>query len=208
MTDIDLDSIGVSDADDLSIPDDFQSNNDKPPLACLVCGTGLTYGGRGPYPKYCDEHKKSKPASSGGGGRKATGGATDKVIRELTELYVLFGTGISLINQNDGLLIGSSAPKLAESWRGVIDNDPRIKEAFQRLASSSGWAAVLSAHIPIGLGLMANHQEGLSHLWKPKNAGNSGDNVTHFRKTSRRPKQKPTPEPEPEPSPVVDHVEI
>lgn len=36
---------------------------DPPEYACRVCGTELSYSGRGRKPQYCDEHKKSKTAA-------------------------------------------------------------------------------------------------------------------------------------------------
>lgn len=44
------------------IPDSMPDDIIAPELVCEVCGTGLTYGGRGRKPRFCDEHKPTKSA--------------------------------------------------------------------------------------------------------------------------------------------------
>lgn len=68
-----------------------------PDLACVVCGTALTYGGRGPKPKYCEAHKKGGANKNlGGGGSRAKSGGkdVDAAVAALDQMYNLLEMGL------------------------------------------------------------------------------------------------------------------
>lgn len=49
-----MSDLSVIDLDDITVMD----STPAPQYACEVCGTELTYGGRGRKPRFCTEHKK------------------------------------------------------------------------------------------------------------------------------------------------------
>ncbi len=77
----DIDDLIFSDALPPEQKDDAPATNDV--LSCEVCGTSLTYAGRGRKPKRCPEHRKQSGNASG---KRAT--PNDKLAREATEALV------------------------------------------------------------------------------------------------------------------------
>lgn len=141
-----MDELG--DALDLGV----QVETDIP--TCQECGVIINWSGRGKKPLFCSAHKSGKSRSSTG----VTSVATDKIIDALTETYAAIGMGIAFtIDGQDGQQIVMNAPKLAESWRDLLDNDPKVKKALQKLVQASGWSTVMVAHITVAAPIVMRH---------------------------------------------------
>lgn len=122
-------------------------------LSCEVCSIPIVYSGRGPYPKFCDDHKK-QPAKS-----RKSGKNVDTLIEQIGELYMATGALLSMFpaTATDSMLVASSATTLAESWRPLIESDAKVRKFFERLVTGGGWGAVIMAHGTLSIGIMRAH---------------------------------------------------
>ena len=130
---------------------------DTPPqgeLACVVCGTSLTYGGRGAKPKYCEIHRKqpSKQTSSGK--------SVDTFVNQIEMLYLQTAGILSIAPgkfQDDAIVVGGSASQMAESWRPLLEKDPKVRAMWNKLLTGTGWSGVIIAHATVAYAIAQNH---------------------------------------------------
>lgn len=100
---------------------------------------------------------------------------TELIITALTQLYVSVGQGVFIfVNQQDGRTIVREAEDLAESWRQLLDNDPKLRRIMKGMIKGGGWGTVITAHLAVAMPIISNHEGGLQHLIKRKN----GDDAT------------------------------
>lgn len=146
------------------------TDTSKSRFNCEVCGTGLTYGGRGRYPRFCDDHKPTKPQ---GGGTRSSGKNVDVLIGQMTDLYLTASTVFTLVPPTalDGMVLAQNANKLAESWRPLIERDPKIRKFWERICSGGGWGSVLFAHGLVAMAIMNNHNVSLPFMPKASEQG-------------------------------------
>lgn len=136
-------------------------------FSCEVCGTPLTYAGKGRYPKYCNEHKP-KPPSQGGTGTSIRATNVDTLIGQMTELYQAVGMGLSFVPPLaiDGMTVTAHSVQLAESWRPLIQRDPKIRKFWEKVCTGGGWGTVLMAHSVVVLAIMQAHDISLPGMKK------------------------------------------
>lgn len=91
---------------------------------------------------------------------------TDVIIAALGQTYVIAAQVVSLFNIKDGLAIGQRIPELTESWRKLLDDDPKLRKRMLGMAKASGWGAVFAAHAMVALPIIANHKDDFGHLIK------------------------------------------
>jgi len=131
-----------------------QEQNASTGFQCIVCGTALTYGGRGRHPKFCDEHKPKKSASS----RTSGGIPVDVLIDQIQTLYVAMATGATFTPYAlDGMVIAENATTLAESWRPLILRDPKIRKFWEKICTGGGWGTVIFAHGLVAMQIAKMH---------------------------------------------------
>lgn len=136
-------------------------SDDEAPDRCQVCGTGITYGGRGPRPKYCAEHKR---AGTGSRGKRSTedGDVKEAVWKGKLRTAVTGNiAGIGLIvtafNQYDGVVIVGGADRLASSLVDVAETNPKVRKALEAFVKGNAWAGVAVAAAAIAVPILANH---------------------------------------------------
>jgi hypothetical protein len=152
-------------SDQVTIIDDAGiTSTDDARFACEVCGTPLNYGGRGRYPRFCDEHK-SGSKSSDGTPRKASRG-TAQITQSVQQLYEMAGQGLTLIGgftgdealKLDGVIIDDRAPILAGEWAKLAETDPKVREALKKLTTGSAYGGVIVTHLLLVFALAQNHR--------------------------------------------------
>lgn len=137
----------------------------RPDLVCVVCGTGLVYGGRGPKPKYCADHKKSKSSTSSTRPKKTKSGTdyTEGIAGLLslpaTALYVAGTAGkepnLALIA--DANAIAVATPKIAVAVSDLANERPEIAAVLDKILKVGPYGALLTAVVPMVAQIMANH---------------------------------------------------
>lgn len=147
----------------LSDGDPTQPSQQSPQYeySCEVCGTELHYGGRGRKPRFCDEHKRSNRSASSGG--RSSGKNIDTLISQIQDIYLTIGVAAGAIPPlaTDSLIIASNAQRMAESWRPLIERDPKIRKFWERITTGGGWGTVVLAHGTVALALMQAHNVSL-----------------------------------------------
>lgn len=98
---------------------------------------------------------------TGGPGRPADrrpATARQKPLRpRLTKAYETVGTLVGFVSPADGRVILANAESCAEAVAEWAEQDPRVREALERMLSGSAMGKVVIAHLPIALGVAANH---------------------------------------------------
>lgn len=75
-----------------------------------------------------------------------------------------------LVNPVDAQVIASNASELAESWRGLLENNPKVRASFMKMMEASGWSTVIMAHLMVALPIFKNHQASFEHLTNKRNS--------------------------------------
>ncbi len=135
-------------ADD--IPEDSVPPQADVEYPCQVCGKEAgPYGGRGRKPKFCPEHKKGTPKSSGG---KVTG-ASASLAAQATA---------TLVQINGLLAVGAMATGMYRTASMIAEQNPSFEEAaYQALLTDPELcrlitkAGVKSAKLSLGLAYLS-----------------------------------------------------
>lgn len=141
-------------------PNDFFTSTDTPntehEYSCIECGVEIFYAGRGRKPRFCDNHKKSANPTSP---TKTSGNKTNLIVANIEQFYIGIGVGLTFVNAtaNDGMVITQSANTLAESWRGLLDTNPKVRKYWERTLSAGGMGTVVLAHAMIAMPILRNH---------------------------------------------------
>lgn len=145
-------SVTIDVAESTVDPSTWESQ-DEAPYRCEVCGTSLTYGGRGRKPRFCDEHKRNgKPA-----GTRSSSGSMAALERQLGDLYRSLGMGVTMVDPESGFEIVGAADKLAHSWIVLAETNPKVKRFLVKLTTGSGVGAVIFAHGAVLLPILQRH---------------------------------------------------
>lgn len=59
--------------------------------------------------------------------------------------------------QLDGVALIQHAPAIAQALDKVAQNDPRVKEALERMLTAGTWSGLIAALLPLVLTIAANH---------------------------------------------------
>jgi hypothetical protein len=97
---------------------------------------------------------------------------TVRILKSLQQTYSHLGIAVSLISTQDGIHIVQNSGKLTESWRQVLDNDPKLRKKMLGVIQGSGWGAVIFAHIAVFAPIANNHRDKFSHLVTPRRSRN------------------------------------
>lgn len=105
-------------------------------LTCQVCGTPLTYGGRGRKPKFCDDHKKSPSSGSStrsSGGR--AGAEVEAAMAALEGMHTVLSMALMVIAPNAAMEWQAQLPALNDRNRGILGADKELAKKIAKMAS-------------------------------------------------------------------------
>lgn len=150
----DIDELVFSDAvpPEIPAPDPVVGTLDVAPvtdegLSCEVCGTSLTYSGRGRKPKFCDEHKKgSKSATTT---RKTV--PNDKLARQATSALVqinrLTGFGARMIGleQTSNMIMFAEDSFEEQAYEALL-TDPDLCKQILAVGHVSAKFSLITAY--------------------------------------------------------------
>jgi hypothetical protein len=111
---------------------------------CIVCGTPLVYSGRGPKPKYCDDHRKSSNRSSGGA--KAASRDVERACESLSQLYGVTAMVLMVVSPHAADVWSENAEKLDGTNRTTLANNKKLVDRINKGAASGGSAAFIITH--------------------------------------------------------------
>lgn len=155
---------------DVDIPDDVapdgQVDNLDDVLRCVECGNELTYGGRGPKPKYCDEHKKGSAKGASSQSTRNSRNVHSRIAEGMTGAYgtlgLAFGT-LYLATQDEAFLkdkdlILRHAEPIGEQWAKACDVSPKMRKRIEKFLDVGGVIGLMAVHAPLIAGIAMNHQ--------------------------------------------------
>lgn len=132
-------------------PDDTVPPADDVEYPCQVCGREAgPYGGRGPKPKFCDDHKKSKAKSGGTSSAKVTGSASSLAAQAATVLEQLNGImsigALVLGMHNTASAIAAATPGFKEQAYTALTTDPELCRLILKSGVKSGKVSLMIAY--------------------------------------------------------------
>lgn len=77
----------------------------------------------------------------------------------LLQIYVAIGAGLAAFpaTQADAATIFANAESAAKSVAKLADEKPEVYKALQKMIGVSAYGGVIAAHLPIIIGIAANH---------------------------------------------------
>lgn len=123
-------------------------------LSCQSCGSPVTYSGRGRKPKFCADCKPTAPKAV-----RTSVKSVDILIAQMTDMYAAVGMGLSFMPSlaTDSMIVATNASAMAESWRPLIERDPKIRKMWERMCNGGGWGSVIMSHGMVALAIMRAH---------------------------------------------------
>lgn len=152
------DGMEITFTDDTPPSDVVVSNNPTTDLSCINCGTALTYGGRGRKPKYCANCKPT--ASSGSTSTRAPrANSIDMLVSNISDFYRTIGIGLTIYppTSYDGLVVAESADKLGESWRKLLESNPKVRKYWEKAFTAGSYGFLVSAHLGVLIPILQHH---------------------------------------------------
>jgi hypothetical protein len=133
-------------------------------LTCVTCGTSIEYGGRGPKPKYCSQHKRGKSSTSTPRKSKRKTGTDYRA--GIEGLLQLPAAGLMLAGMQSGKLelvadaatITNAAPGIAEALSDLANDQPQVAAVLDKVLKAGPYGALIAAVVPMAMQLMANHK--------------------------------------------------
>lgn len=120
----------------------------EPEYACQVCGRALTYGGRGPKPKYCNEHKKNAPRTKSGSTTKVAHDRKARLATEHLKTYnALAGTGLMALRMpQTASAIAAKNDAFGEQAYAALILDEKLCDMILKVSGKSGAFSLIMAY--------------------------------------------------------------
>lgn len=164
---------GVIESEAFELPADFVPGaDDKAPDLSVgtntehLCGkpgcpNEVTKPAKGPYSKYCDEHRGTRAARGTGGNRtsytrKSWGRAGD-VEKSLTTYVQLLGGAVTFVDAKDGTAVTKYGPAVVHEIVELAREDMRIRKYLELLSTPGKYGPLVFALASMALPILANH---------------------------------------------------
>jgi hypothetical protein len=125
------------------------------------CHNPLTYGGRGPRPKYCSEHKRKTGGTSARTkkrqGTDYTPGITGLLQLAAVPLTVAGAQGNPAFLA-DAKVITVYSPGIAEALNDLAQERPEVAAVLDRVLKAGPYGALIAAIVPMTCQILANHK--------------------------------------------------
>lgn len=148
-------------------------------LACKVCSRPLTYGGRGPKPKYCADHKRKTTSTPRA--KKKTGTDYREAVTGLLQVPAMALTMIGTSTKKpeylaDAFMISHHSPGIASAISDIANDRPEVAAVLDKVLKVGPYSALLTALMPLAIQIAANHK-----LIQPGMAGTySSEQILEF----------------------------
>lgn len=151
-TDFDFADIEVKETDMPPAPDICQEPG---------CSNPTVYGGRGPRPKKCPEHKATRTKSTRT--KKKTGVDYTEAVAGLLQLpagaLAAIGAGRDKPEfLADSVVISHYAPAIATAVSDLANDRPEVAAVLDKVLKVGPYGALLAAVMPMTVQILANHK--------------------------------------------------
>lgn len=124
---------------------------DSTDFTCEVCGVPLSYSGRGRKPKFCDEHKSSRPSSGGTGARSGSGTVPERELNQalanLDSAYEAMLMPLYMASGDAAELWQIKREKLNASNRTFLSNNRKLVKALNSTGEKTGTVGFVVSHV-------------------------------------------------------------
>lgn len=135
--------------------------DDIRPLICNFpgCVNGIVRTGKGGRPpRYCEEHKGVKRTTTAKSATSNKSWSEAVEVENLLNKYVVgLGTGIRLINPEDGRIIATGGPAVVHEIVELAKTDTKIREPLIWLTRPGKYSPLFIASLGLLLPILANH---------------------------------------------------
>lgn len=120
-------------------------------LYCVVCDKPLTYGGRGPRPKYCDDHKKNGPRKSSSARMPASDAMAEQAASMLGLANRLLGMGLLTLGfPVTATAIGDNNGQFEIMAKQALLTDPKLCKKILSAGGTSASVGLALAYAGLG----------------------------------------------------------
>lgn len=143
-------SFSVASIPEDAAPTDNNGVSSDSGYACEVCGTPLTYSGRGRPPKRCDDHKKSTSSSSNASSRSTGRRASRDVEAAMAALdagHTALSFGLMLMSPTAAQAWETNRPGLNARNEAILTGDPALAKRIASIAAKGGGTALVLNHL-------------------------------------------------------------
>lgn len=153
--------IDPADADspfaDTVIPDSATGNVDDDTTVGNICPTcGKHTGISDLRTKYHPECRPSR--NTGTTPRSARGQSKDDRLKaDLLALLTVIGTGVTMVDRFDGMVVLDRADKTADALVVAAQQSPQVRKALEQLTTVSAWGSVVAALSGMLIPIAAHH---------------------------------------------------
>lgn len=121
-----------------------------------------TYGGRGPRPKKCNDHK-GKPASATPRKKKSYGTDYTEGVAELLTMPAAVLAVVGSQTNNiplvaDAAVVEHYAPRVAAAVNALAQEKAEVAAVLERVLKAGPYAALFGAVVPMAIQILANHK--------------------------------------------------
>lgn len=123
----------------------------------------VPYGGRGPRPKKCKDHKgkasgASTPRKKKSSGTDYTEGVTQLLSMPAAMLGVVGSQTNNLPLVADAAVVNHYAPEVGKAVNDLAQERPEVAAVLDRVLKAGPYAALIGAVVPMTLQILANHK--------------------------------------------------
>jgi hypothetical protein len=149
-------------------PDEFEDvpRPDEPTSkdrTCVICGTPITYSGRGKPPIYCDDHKTRSRTTSSATPARSGNKDVDSACAALHGVYESMLYPFQLMSPRAGAAWAEQIEGLDARNRVILSGDPKLARRIVESAAKGGATALVVSHaiavIPVTLIVTADIRE-------------------------------------------------
>jgi hypothetical protein len=154
-------TVNPDEFEDVPRPDDSPASTDR---TCVICGTPITYGGRGKPPIYCDAHKtRSRTTTSSATPARSGNKDVDAACAALHGVYESMLYPFQLMSPRAGAAWQDQIDGLDTRNRVILSGDPKLARKIVESAAKGGATALVVSHaiavIPVTLIVTADIRE-------------------------------------------------
>lgn len=139
-------SFTVADIPPADPVDTAPSNGSAGAYTCEVCGTPLTYGGRGRPPTRCADHKRAG-SSSGGTTARRSSRDVDAAMAALNASHTSLSFLLMMLAPDAATAWEAGRPSLDDRNRRILEADPALAKRIATAASKGGAGALVISHL-------------------------------------------------------------
>lgn len=100
---------------------------------------------------------------------------------DLMQMYGMVAMGVMLKDPECGKVIMKQGAACAEAWDKLAEDNDQVRKVLRALTAATGLSAVIAAHVPIAMAVMAHHGPGFGwEKGEPEDVADDKEDEPYF----------------------------